>query len=107
MQNMETSRMFWVILLLVTMTYDNVSCTDKEINSYEITHEGEKYRVYLEAFDRKCLWTGNAPFCFISAGCPPRMTTVKTDKFGDGAYCWIGFKVYCCLSSSNSTRTTD
>lgn len=103
-QAMRMARKLWIILLLVTMIYNDVSCADKEINSYEITHEGEKYRVYLEGSDQKCIWTGNAPFCYISAGCPPRMTTIKTDKYGDGGYCWIGYKFYCCLSSLNSMK---
>ena len=104
---MRIARTFCIILFLVTVIYDNVFCTAKQIDSYEIVHEGEKYRVYLDEFDRKCLWTGNAPFCFISGRCPPRMTTIKTDKFGDGAYCWVGSKVYCCLLSSDSNRKTN
>jgi len=54
-------------------------------------------QVYVEPSGLKCIWQGNAPFCFLDSGCPLRMTTMKTDKHGDGAYCWIGFKTYCCI----------
>ena len=104
---MEITRIFFMTLFLLTLIYDNVLCTNKQIDSYEMIHEGEKYRVYLEGSDRKCLWTGNAPFCFISGRCPPGMTTIKMDKHGDGAFCWVGSKAYCCLISFNATKNTN
>jgi len=101
-QTMRSTRICSIILLLVIVMHSHVFCTNKPIDTYEIIHEGERYRVYLDESNNKCLWTGNAPFCFISGRCPPGMATMKTDKFGDGAYCWVGSKVYCCLLSTNS-----
>jgi len=54
-------------------------------------------RIYVEPSGLKCIWQGDAPFCFLDSSCPLRMTTMKTDKRGDGSYCWIGFKTYCCI----------
>ncbi len=57
----------------------------------------EEYRMYSEPSGRVCFWQGHAPFCFIGSGCPTRTTNMKTSKFGDGTYCWIGVKFYCCV----------
>jgi hypothetical protein len=57
----------------------------------------EKHRVYSEADGQLCFWQGYAPLCFIGSGCPTRTMNMKTSKFGDGEYCWIGHKFYCCL----------
>ncbi|CAF1514379.1 unnamed protein product [Rotaria sordida] len=75
-----------LILIVVTMiVFHNLSCTCKE------------FRIYRESSGYNCFWRGESPLCFLSSSCPWEMTTMKTDKHGDGAYCWIGFKTYCCI----------
>ncbi|CAF0844807.1 unnamed protein product [Adineta steineri] len=57
----------------------------------------DKFRVYEQPSGQLCYWQGDAPFCFIGSGCPIRTTNMGSSKFGDGAYCWIGVKFYCCV----------
>ena len=73
------------ILLIATALFQQLPCT------------ADKYRIYHESNGQVCIWQGNAPFCFIGSGCPINSTVVKTSKFGDGGYCWIGMKYYCCV----------
>jgi hypothetical protein len=82
---MQIDNLRWLLLLMSIVVYQNSFCI------------GEKYRVYTEPSGRLCFWQGNAPFCFIGSGCPTRTTNMKIDKSGDGAFCWIGHKFYCCV----------
>ncbi|CAF3456276.1 unnamed protein product [Rotaria sp. Silwood1] len=74
-----------VILLTIIITYQGCCCKSISL------------RVYHESSGVDCIWQGDAPFCFIGSGCPLKMTTVKTDKYGDSDYCLIGYKTYCCM----------
>jgi len=58
---------------------------------------GDEFRTYKESSGKLCYWQGDAPFCFIGSGCPIRTTNMGSSKTGDGAYCWIGVKYYCCV----------
>ena len=75
----------WLLLLLIIIEYHYFPCS------------AEKHRIYSEPSGQVCFWQGDAPFCFIGSGCPTRTTNMKISKFGDGAYCWIGVKFYCCV----------
>ncbi|UJR18760.1 hypothetical protein I4U23_005666 [Adineta vaga] len=64
----------------------------------QLSHQlAKKFRLYSEPSGQVCFWQGYAPFCFIGSGCPTHTTNMETSKFGDGAYCWIGVKFYCCV----------
>lgn len=80
---MDYSR--WLLLLMIVVTYQYSFCF------------ADKFRAYKEPDGRLCYWQGDAPFCFIGSGCPIRTTNMGSSKFGDGAYCWIGIKFYCCV----------
>jgi hypothetical protein len=84
------------MLAMMVIVYAVFAIEEKLLN-YEVNIDGQKLRVYLEPSGRKCFWTGNSPLCFIAAGCPSRTTTIKVDKSGDGSFCWVGFKYYCCI----------
>ncbi|KAI0658367.1 hypothetical protein C8Q70DRAFT_934310 [Cubamyces menziesii] len=45
-----------------------------------------------------CFWSGTSPFC--AGSCPTGYVDCGRDGCGDGACCWTGYKVYCCLESS-------
>lgn len=57
----------------------------------------ETYKIHEDPSGKLCFWQGDAPWCFIGSGCPTRTMTMKKDKSGDGEYCWLGYKFYCCL----------
>ncbi|CAF2867960.1 unnamed protein product [Rotaria sp. Silwood2] len=73
------------LLLTILITYQRCCCKSISL------------RVYHEPSSDDCIWQGDAPFCFIGFGCPLKMIPVKTDKQGDGDYCLIGYKTYCCM----------
>ncbi len=73
-----------IFLFTIIIICHNLSCNSKEL------------QIYREPSGDKCFWRGQSPFCFLRHGCPLGMIAIKTDKRGDGAYCWIGFKTYCC-----------
>lgn len=75
----------WLLFLMAMVALQHSFCIE------------ETYQVYKEPSGKLCFWQGDAPFCFIGSGCPTRTTTMKKSKFGDGAYCWLGYKFYCCL----------
>jgi hypothetical protein len=82
---MLTYRCHLFVLLAIILIYYSITCVSKELH------------VYTEPSGYQCYWRGPAPFCFLRHGCPVGLTTMKIDKRGDGGYCWIGFKTYCCL----------
>ncbi|KAF8961843.1 hypothetical protein BDZ97DRAFT_1827399 [Flammula alnicola] len=45
-----------------------------------------------------CYWDGTAPFCAGHCGDP--YVERGRDSCGDGACCWTGYKVYCCLKGA-------
>jgi hypothetical protein len=94
---MQIHQMFCHFMLAMVIIVHAVFAIEEKLLNYEVNIEGKKLRVYLEPSGRKCFWTGNSPLCFIAAGCPSRTTTIKVDKSGDGAFCWVGFKYYCCI----------
>lgn len=91
----------YFLMIMVVIVYYIVLCSPTKQIYKEFSYAGTKYRFYLESSGRKCFWNGEAPFCFLSSSCPTRTTTMKSDKSGDGGYCWIGFKYYCCLELPN------
>ena len=82
---LDCYRGFTLLIAAITLFQQQLSCS------------AGKFRVYAESNDQLCIWQGIAPFCFIGSGCPINSTVVKSSKFGDGAYCWIGIKYYCCV----------
>ena len=86
---MVTVHSRWLLLLTFILTCYDFRCRSTHV-----------LRVYHEASGVKCIWQGDAPFCFIGSGCPLNMTTMKVDKWGDGDRCWIGYKTYCCIQSN-------
>ena len=71
---------------------------------YEFTRASKELRIYMEPSGYNCFWQGNAPLCFLSSYCPVEMTTMKFDKHGDGGYCWVGLKTYCCIYPSRQMQ---
>lgn len=96
-KNMHIHRTFYDFMLAMMIVAHAVYAIEERNLNYEVNIEGHKFRIYLEPSGRKCFWKGNSPLCFIAGGCPVRTTTIKVDKSGDGAFCWIGFKYYCCI----------
>lgn len=94
---MSISAVQWCFVVIIIMTQYSVLCTPTKTVYDDFLYAGTRYRFYLEPSGHKCFWNGKAPFCFLSSGCPTRTTTVEINKTGDGAFCWIGSKYYCCL----------
>jgi hypothetical protein len=75
------------------------------IMCHNLSFAFKEFKIYTESSGYKCFWRGQSPFCFLRHGCPWGMTTMKTDKRGDGAYCWIGYKTYCCKYPGEQTMS--
>jgi len=90
---MAHHHMCWLLLLSILFSFGQCFV------------QREEHRIYLEPSGQRCFWQGEAPFCFVGSGCPTRTMTVKKSSFGDGAYCWLGYKFYCCSTTARWQTT--
>ncbi|XP_066287520.1 uncharacterized protein [Branchiostoma lanceolatum] len=97
-----------IVLGCVALLFSSSSAVDSDQKQAEVVDKLEKsiLQILLEVGDKEeqkdreyyaCRWYGTSPFC--DGSCPNVKTAVERDECGDGACCWTGQKVKCCIKA--------